>query len=352
MAINFIYGLGGSGKTYFAVTHLLQQYYDYDKATDHYYLKPSNQDLKIITNIDQFALDHIKLDDWIKHAGSIEKFFHYDTQLKIFEKHGPVVYMIDEAHEYFPDYYKDQGTLNWLSYHRHWGQTIYLMSQAHSRLPRKITDLVELQIYAMPPSSSLLGGRDLKYNIMSGREVVDRKAIIKNKRIFKLYKSQYAATKEKTKNPLLKYIIGCSLVAILLIGNAIRWASDFGQHEKTTESITKIDVNPLSIAPSTAESVPQSIKNEPKPTKKLIEVEPVGISYATFRGKTVLFHDDKIYDIKDFPYTVKTTSLNQMVALVPKSLTTPKKTNPPQVRPGRNSSASSPKPFSALSMLN
>lgn len=328
MAIHFIYGAPGSGKTYYAVNHLLSHYYDYDKENDHYNRKSEFEDLKIVTNIDGFQPDHIILEEWIMHAGSADKFFSYATQEKIHKKYGSVVYLIDEAHQYFPSTFKDQQVLNWFSYHRHWGQTIYIMSQSHSRISRQITDMVEMQVKALPASTTLLAGKDLKYNIMSGREVVDRKAIIKNKRIFAQYRSQSSNTKEKTKNPLIKYIVGCAVIAGLLFYNAVRWASDFGQHDESVSSIESV-------------KTPQQVFNHHKRIKvieKKKEIKqpeltkiPVSISWAKYKNRMVIFYQNRMYQAQDFPYQIAMNGKYDMIALIPEIKTQQEQINTNQI---------------------
>jgi hypothetical protein len=321
MAINFIYGPPGGGKTYYAVNHLLSKFFYWDKKREKYFLKREHKNIKIVTNIDEFSPKHYSLHDWIYHAGSSEKFFSYDTQEKVFEKNGPIVYMIDECHEFFPSTLKNQEVFRWLSYHRHWGQTIYLMSQSHSAIPRRITDMLELTVYALPRSSSLLGGKDLKYNFMSGREIVDRKALIKSQRIFDQYKSQHAEEKLKTKNPLIKYIVGCTVIAVLLIGNALRWASGFG--ERSPSSQTAVAATSIENQSATSINVrPLEVK---EPPKKIA----VGVSWAKFKTNTVIFFQEKMYPIKDFPYPVTFNGLGDMVALIPADHF-PQPTNNPQ----------------------
>jgi hypothetical protein len=310
MAINFIHGPPGSGKTYYAVNHLLSEYFKYDKGKDEYLKKDKN--LKIVTNIDEFLPDHYPLDDWILHAGSVEDFFSFATQEKIHKKHSSLIYMIDEAHMFFPSTFKNQEVIKWFSYHRHWGQTIYLMSQAYSMLPRQITDMVELNVKALPASTTLLGGRDLKYNIMSGREIVDRKALIKNNRIFRQYRSQFSNAKEKTKNPLIKYIVGCAIITLLLVGNAVRWAADFGKHDENPQSI-KEDTSTIEIAEL---EVREQQLPVPPPPKKATGV-PVGVSWAKFKTTTVVFFQDKMYTLKDFPYPVSFNGIYEMIAYIP-----------------------------------
>ena len=309
MAIHFIYGVGGSGKTYYAVKHLLRNYFKFDKELQDYIKKKEFEDVKIITNIDQFVPLHENLDDWIRHAGGKDNFFSYDIQKKVFEKNGPVIYMIDEAHEYFPRSYKNESCFNWLSYHRHWGQTIYLMSQAYSRLPRQITDLIELTIYAMPPSSSLLGGKDLKYNVMSGREVIDKKALLKEQAVFNQYRSQHADQKEKTRNPLMKFVVGGVLVTGLLMYSGFNWYRSFFTH-KEQEQLQ------AAVLPEKKTVVKEEKKNEVVPVERFT---PTRLNWI--KGKKGLFviWENDIYTIKSFPYVITTIGTTDLIALIPKN---------------------------------
>ena len=77
MAIRIIDGKIGSGKTYYAVKHLVDNYFVYQ---DGEYLL--NKECQIITNIDSFHLESLDLIEEIKKAGSVHEFFSIEYQEK------------------------------------------------------------------------------------------------------------------------------------------------------------------------------------------------------------------------------------------------------------------------------
>lgn len=71
MAIRIIQGVPGSGKTYYAVKHLADNYFERQQDGRYELVKPCT----IITNIDSFKPAHIALQDAIKDAGGVKKYF-------------------------------------------------------------------------------------------------------------------------------------------------------------------------------------------------------------------------------------------------------------------------------------
>lgn len=315
MAINFVYGVPRSGKTYYCVNHLLKKYFVFDKGLGEYVRKKEFENVKIISNIAGLKLEHQDLMEWVKYAGGIDKFFSYDSQEKIYLKHGPVVYLIDEAHMYFPSDYKCKEVINWFTYHAHWGQTIYIMSQAFSLLPRRLTDLVDLCRYALPPSSTLLAGRDLKYNVIAGREFVDKETLIKNKKVFAVYKSQEANEVERAKNPMMKYVIGIGLIVLFIGWKGYTFVSSFGHGSE--QLAVERSLRESSPGSATAGTIPENY-NSPETsskmnqeTKKTQEIQDneekivVRVSKTRSARGTLLYIGNRVYQIHKFPYEVE-----------------------------------------------
>ena len=202
MAINIVTGVPGSGKSYYAVHHLFKNYCNYDKETREVTLKPG---YTIISNIDCLNIEHINLKDAMDRSKkSLEQFFHVEYQKKITEKYNKIIYFLDEAQQLFSRRYKDENVFFYFQYHRHLGHDVYIMTQNIQLIPKDISQLAEVEIRACPRTLSILG--ELKYNVKSGYEVIDKKVLKKKKLVFDLYKSMDQKESEKIKNPLMKYV--------------------------------------------------------------------------------------------------------------------------------------------------
>lgn len=316
MSIHFVYGVPRSGKSYYAVFHLLKNYFDWIEGTGGYHLKEKYKDIRIVTNLECLKVPHDNLDDWIHKAGGVDIFFSYDFQEDLFKKCPQIVYIIDECHKYFPDNYRNNDVFNWFSYHGHWGQTIYLISQSQYNVPRRITHLVEIMLYALPRSSSLFGGKDLKYNVISGREIVDKKTLIKQKKIFAHYKSQDKKEVEKVKNPMMKYIV-VMLVALVLVG--FKFASFIGDKKdvhkgegsSSGSAIASTDIPQDKISTRANGKSGRQPAHDPGPdTRKRVKLSSV----KDHRGLQLIIGDMMIPK-RDFPHPVFNLG-NQYVAML------------------------------------
>lgn len=214
MAIRLITGIPGSGKTYFAVKHLADNYCTYDKESNEYTLK---KDVTIITNIDSLILPHINLDEAIKSSGQgVAGFFTVEYQEKISRKYSSIVYLIDEAQRWFPRRNKlTSDTWYYFEYHRHLGHDVYIVTLDRKLVAENITLLVEYEIRAAKRLTSIMG--ELRYLVKSDGEIIDRKSIKPLKSVFNLYKSMDGKETEKIKNPLRKIAIAL-IIAILFCG--------------------------------------------------------------------------------------------------------------------------------------
>ena len=207
MAIKLITGIPGSGKSYLAVHHVISNYFTYSKESQEFIVK-SNQDgpYTIITNIDNFKIPHIDLNDAIKSMNlTIDSFFTVPNQERISKKYPNIIYIIDEAQRMFPRKNRYQSeTWFYFEYHRHLGHDIYIITQDKFLVAQNIILLVEYEIRATKRMLSVFG--ELRYLIKSDNEIIDRKTLKPSKRIFNLYKSMDAAESDKIKNPMRKYM--------------------------------------------------------------------------------------------------------------------------------------------------
>lgn len=213
MAIRVITGVPGAGKSYYAVKHIRDNYFQFDKKKEFWFPKPG---VLLISNIDELKLSHTNLDVAIRDSKqSLEDFFSVPYQQKIIKKYKNVVYFIDEAQRYFPDNFRNREVFYLFQYHRHLGIDFFLMTQSIWLIPKSIRELIEFEVRAVKRSLSVFG--ELKYNIKSDNEIVDRKLLKKDSKIFNLYKSMDLGESEKLKNPIIKYLIAIVLIMVLSV---------------------------------------------------------------------------------------------------------------------------------------
>ena len=318
MAVRIIYGAPRSGKSYYAVRHLVKEYFN-EGSDGLFTLQDKFKNLVIFTNIDNLKVPHKNLDEVIRQVGSVEQFFSYDYQEKIYHKYPQVVYFIDEAQMKFPDNFRDHKVFNWFQYHGHWGQDIYLMTQDRSLLPRQITALSEITIKALPRSTSLLGGRDLRYNVMlgSGYEVGDKIILPKRQKYFDLYRSQNSSESQKVRNPLIKYGVILGVVALFAFWNFSRMMNRLNP----TSALKSSPVVPSSSTPSSPVSSSTfssftSRSSAPPPE----EFVPYKLSYILQDYSLFIVFDNILIPAEQFPYSISRGAYNTLYALIPSSV--------------------------------
>jgi len=279
MAIRLITGVPGAGKTYLAVNHLVSNYCVYDKDFDDYKLKDSST--TIITNIDSLTLPHISLSDAITKSGlTLETFFTKDYQEKISKKYSHIIYLIDEAQRFFPRKNRiNAETWFYFEYHRHLGHDIYIITQDRKLIAENIQLLVEIETRATKRILSVAG--ELRYLVKSDGEIIDRKVLRRQKKIYNLYKSMDAKETEKLKNPLLKYAAAL-LIFFLICGYAFKRTFFSRGSFSVVRGSEAIAAQTSSIARSSKNSDSQSNLNEDPNTKTRVKLN-------------YFIHDNKIY---------------------------------------------------------
>lgn len=313
MSIRLITGLPGCGKTFLAVKHIRDTYAVYDKKLDEWKVKEGHT---IITNIESLKLDHISLIDAIKSSKlPVSKFFTDEYQEKVSAKYDGIVYVIDEAQRYFDKRFYDKDTFFYFEYHRHYGHDVYLLTQNSQLLPNEIRYLAENETRGVRRSLSFLG--EFKYNIMCEREIVDRKILKRDKKIFALYKSSSSDESEKPKNPLIKYLVG--IVVGLIVAGLVFKATFIHSKPKKKEPEKRAVVN------ENVNRINEVKKMKKRKVKEVPEYQKSFMSYATI-GKSLMVVDPttgRLTSIQDFGYPVKIVIRNgqlECYARIPKSL--------------------------------
>lgn len=214
--INLITGTPGAGKTYLAVKLLTEKYFFWHKKDHAFYRQEKAKKYTIFTNIDELTLPHKSLIEiFEEHKISFDEFFTVPYQEKLHKKYPHIIYVIDEAQQYIGSSFRNKDVIYYFDYHRHFGDSIWLISQDYQKICKNINVLVELEYRAVKSTFSVLG--EFRYNIKSNGQIFKRKTERKDKRIFQLYKSFQGDEQEKHSNPLKFIIIGL-LLAFLVVG--------------------------------------------------------------------------------------------------------------------------------------
>lgn len=261
MAIRIIEGVPGSGKSYYAVRHLVTNYFEL--SNDEYVVK---KPCTIITNIENFQPDHVSLDEEMKKAGGVERFFSLEFQDQYRHNYPDViVYIIDEAQMIFRRASARSlgDVFAYFEYHRHFGQDVYLVTQNSRKLPPDITALTEYIIVACPRTRSIVG--ELRYKWVSDGDIIKREGFKPDKRIFALYKSMDQAETEKIKNPVMRTFALVMVASVLIIGAGF-WF--FNAHWLKASETSKDDPLLSSPEPNAVTSIPVKTSDlEPEPFK-------------------------------------------------------------------------------------
>ena len=268
-------GVPGSGKTYLMVEKFCRLFCDYDKETERFILKEKFKDKILVSNIEGLTLQHIDLETMLHERcltlarkkfidnladqdletmddvideyyadfkeEKIRWFFNMPFQKSLQEKHGGIIYLIEESQRYFDG--KELGRQKWVrdvfyffEKHRHVGCSIFMDTQHISKLVKGISVLFETETRAKPRTFSIMG--EFKYNEYSEGAKMNQVPIVKkpDQRIFKTYKSMSAAEDVKTKKPIFKLLsfVGVMVVmAFFVLGYAKSNLGPKSAHAKT-----------------------------------------------------------------------------------------------------------------------
>ena len=223
--ITFLLGLPGSGKSYYAVDRIYNNFSDDKEAKREKKLNFKN----CFTNINEFNYDKVKntshldfelLYKILERLHKLYKAKKSDKYLVKFLRRLNLIdtlFVIDEAHNFFDK--KDVVLVWWLSYHRHLYHEIILITQNLGLIESKYKAFSEF-FYVAKPQSLTLFKSHFKYNIFCSSRLSQnsRSGSIKIKRkkeVFALYKSGDSI---KSQNVILKFLVIAIFIALFLFG--------------------------------------------------------------------------------------------------------------------------------------
>lgn len=239
-------GVPGSGKTYLLIKSFIDLFCTWDQETGRFVLKEEHKDKILISNIECLTLPHLDLETMMHERcmqlartqcsenisnlliddlqsvidehyykfleEKVRWFFSYAYQKQLTDKHGPVIYLIEESQRYFDS--KELGRQPWVrdvlfffEKHRHFGHSIFCDTQHSSKLHKGIVALFETETRAKPRTLSVVG--EFKYNEYADGAKTNQIPIIvqPDKRIYQTYKSMTHKEDVKTKRPVFKILL-------------------------------------------------------------------------------------------------------------------------------------------------
>lgn len=222
--ITLIEGRVGSGKSYYAVREILYNYYKWDDEKVQW-IPRDDIDVSIYTNIDGFYLAG-DLNEAIKKAGGLESFFSDSYQRK-FTRMKRHVYVIDEAQKssLFHKKYYDADVFYVFEYHRHYGLDIFLLTQDIYKLSPGLSGLPEVHIKVQRRSFVL--GSGFVYMYMSDRDILKKKRLSKDPRVFRAYRSQRVLQIQKVSSFSKRYAALFILAFISAVGGFVFFLKTF-----------------------------------------------------------------------------------------------------------------------------
>lgn len=222
--ITFLTGVPGSGKSYYAVDRIFNNFSNDKEAVRD--KKATFQNC--YTNINEFRFDKVEncfnLDFDVLKANltTLHKLYKAkatDEELIEFCKEHNILntlFVIDEAHNFFDS--KDAVLIWWLSYHRHLFHEIILITQNLALIEAKYKSFSEFFFKAFPQSLTLFKTH-FKYNIycssrMSQTSKSGSIKIKRNPKVFELYQSGDTVN---TSNIILKFLLFALFFLALVI---------------------------------------------------------------------------------------------------------------------------------------
>lgn len=221
--ISFFVGVPGSGKTYYAVDKIYNNF-----STDKEAKKDKHVYDVCYTNINEFEFEKVSnvllldFDDLKSKLTKLHKLYkekNTDDVLIEFCKENNIYncyFVIDEAHNFFSA--KDTVLVWWLSYHRHLYHEIILITQNISLIESKYKSFSEFFYRAVPTSLNLFKSH-FKYNqYCDSRMTLKSKTstfkLKKNQKVFELY---HSGDSIKASNIILKFFLFSFVLTLLLV---------------------------------------------------------------------------------------------------------------------------------------
>lgn len=240
--ITFLTGVPGSGKSYYAVDKIFNNF-----SNDKEAIRDKKATYKICyTNINEFNFDKVEnvykldFDDLKGKLTELHKLYKQkvsdDELIEKCKEYNILnaLFVIDEAHNYFD--VKDTVLIWWLSYHRHLFHEIILITQNLSLIESKYKSFSEF-FYRAKAQSLTLFKTHFSYNVycssrMSQNSKTGTVKVKRNKKVFDLYTSGDSINAQ---NVILKFMV-LAIGFFILAASLLYWIKlSYSSNENVTE---------------------------------------------------------------------------------------------------------------------
>ncbi len=307
--ITIIYGVPGSGKSYFAVWWIKKRVLE---EGDVFFKVRS--DRLLITNL-KLRLDSDEGYVYVEDPQELAKYMDVDYWRNNFHllQGRKVVFVVDECQRFFYFYGNDARTLFFLQYHRHLGMDVLLITQTPKSIPGKVFELCEYVVEAVPRSVNPFGFRAFRYRVLhpfDRSEVLRRFHLPYDPTVFYLYKDMIYSPEEGDESPSNAYVRYYGMfggIVVLLLGLIYFFFSNFfspsGFASKVQPAGSQPSVSSSTVSSSPAKPItyedliveveekpeekPKEMDYSPKPLevpeeKPKEEIKPKGYGYIAF----------------------------------------------------------------------
>ena len=216
--ISIIYGVPGSGKSYFSVWWIKKRVLE---EGDVFFRVRS--DRLLITNL-KLRLDSEEGYIYVEDPKELAKYMDVDFWKANYHllQGRKVVFVVDECQRFFYYYKDDNRVLFFLQYHRHLGMDILLITQTPKSIPGKVFELCEYVVEAVPKSVNPFGFRAFRYRVLhplDRSEVLRRFHLGFDSTVFYLYQDMIYSPEEgeeRPRNAFVRYYVMFGGIVVLL----------------------------------------------------------------------------------------------------------------------------------------
>ncbi len=256
--ITIVYGVPGSGKTYYAVYFIKRRVLE---EGDVFFRVRS--DRLLITNL-KLRLDSEEGYIYVEDPQGLAKYMDVDFWRTNFHlmQGKKVVFVIDEAQRFFYFYGNDARVLFFLQYHRHLGMDVLLITQTPKSIPGKVFELCEYVIESVPKSVNPFGFRAFRYRVLhplDRSEVLRRFHLGFDPTVFYLYADMIYSPEEgeeKVTNAYVRYYAMFGGIVVLLLGLIYFFFSNFFSPSGLASKVQGSQSGVSSVSSSTVPTKP------------------------------------------------------------------------------------------------
>ncbi len=283
--ITVVYGMPGSGKTFYSVWWIKRRCLE---ESDIFFRV--RKDVILITNI-KLNLDspenYVFIQDWAEWRKYMDVEYWTSNLANIQGKR--IVMVMDEAQVFFQVYRDHPGVMFFLQYHRHLSVDVLLITQSPKSLPQKVLELAEYLVEAVPRSINPFGFKAFRYRVIHpfDRSIVLRRFhLTYDPTIFYLYSDMiYKPPEEgeKPKNTFTRYYVLLAgfliftLVMLFSFVSRVFSPKEYTQAQSTQTTQTATQTRTISYEDLIVEvpEEPQEPKQEPPKEEPKEEPKPI-----------------------------------------------------------------------------